>query len=150
ELQIARDWSQRRTKGETPARDESFIEESAAEDRRQRAQEQEREQRRHAAELAATQARELAAQQAANAARRLAHRTALGLVAAMVLFAVAAVAYVLAREARDEALLNQSKLLAARAKQETEQGDPATGILLALEALPDATSDERRVRHRPY
>lgn len=53
-------------------------------------------------------------------------------------------------KARDAALLQQSQYLTALAKQETEtERDPTTGLLLALEALPDANSEDPSVKGRP-
>jgi len=46
----------------------------------------------------------------------------------------------LAEEQRNKALISQSLLLVERAKQATEKGDATTGILLALEALPNSMS----------
>jgi flagellar motor protein MotB len=45
-----------------------------------------------------------------------------------------------AEEQRNKALISQSLLLVERAKQATEKGDATTGILLALEALPNSMS----------
>lgn len=45
-----------------------------------------------------------------------------------------------AEEQRNKALISQSLLLVERAKQATEKGDVTTGILLALEALPNSMS----------
>lgn len=55
-----------------------------------------------------------------------------------------------AETTRNEALLSQSKVLAEFSKQATELGDPATGLLLALEALPDQTSTNEIARIRPH
>lgn len=50
----------------------------------------------------------------------------------------------------DKALLTQSKYLADASKQAAEQlNDPATGLLLALEALPDRSSEDTSMRTRP-
>ena len=64
------------------------------------------------------------------------------MIAAGVLFVIAAAAgtyaWFLADEAnlaRQEAVRTQMKFLADLSRQETEQGDPGTGLLLALEAL---------------
>jgi hypothetical protein len=54
-----------------------------------------------------------------------------------------------ALSARNEALLNQSRFLADHSRQETDGKDPVTGALLALEALPDKTSDDPNVKSRP-
>ena len=52
---------------------------------------------------------------------------------------------------RDAALLTQSKFLADLSRQVTEQEkDPGTGLLLALEALRDTSSDDEITRGRPY
>jgi WD40 repeat protein len=55
----------------------------------------------------------------------------------------------LAKEQRDQALLTQSKYLTDAADQISFR-DPGTGLLLALEALPDPSSDNEIVRERPY
>ena len=56
-----------------------------------------------------------------------------------------------AREQRDRALLTQSRFLADMSRQATEvEKDPGTGLLLALEALRDASSDDEIARTRPY
>jgi hypothetical protein len=51
--------------------------------------------------------------------------------------------------AGNEALLNQSRLLADHSRQETDGNEPVTGVLLALEALPDTTSDDINIQSRP-
>jgi WD40 repeat protein len=51
-----------------------------------------------------------------------------------------------AKEQRNQALLTQSRFLADLANQRTHTGDAGTGILLALEALPDV----RAGRERPF
>jgi WD40 repeat protein len=52
---------------------------------------------------------------------------------------------------RDEALLTQSRYLSDAARQATEQEhDPGTGVLLALEALPDSKSNDDVAKSRPY
>lgn len=59
----------------------------------------------------------------------------------------------LARQAakdRAEALKNQSEYLAGLAADQTEKEDASTGLLLALEALPDQTSEDVAKRNRPY
>src|SRR5262249_40850782 len=53
-------------------------------------------------------------------------------------------------EFRDQGLKNQSEYLASLAADETEKGDAGTGLLLALEALPDAASEDATKRDRPY
>ena len=45
---------------------------------------------------------------------------------------------------RDRALITESRILAKFATEETRGGDPVTGILLALEALPDKTGGTER------
>ncbi len=55
-----------------------------------------------------------------------------------------------AEKARKSTLLNQSKYLAGLAQQQLNDGDVGTGLLLALEALPDHQSTEANVRNRPY
>ena len=54
-----------------------------------------------------------------------------------------------ARTARNEALINQSRVLAKEAVQAIEQGDAATGLLFALEAVPDEKGDDDNARTRP-
>jgi peptidoglycan-associated lipoprotein len=55
------------------------------------------------------------------------------------------------REALDEALLTQSKYLAHLSRQVTEQDhDATTGLLLALEGLPDEHADDEDAKHRPF
>lgn len=57
------------------------------------------------------------------------------------------------QEAQDflyQGLKNQSEYLAGLAAAETEKGDAGTGLLLALEALPDATSEDEVKRSRPH
>jgi WD40 repeat protein/tetratricopeptide (TPR) repeat protein len=139
ELQIARDWLARRAKADISAADQTFIADSIAEDDRRRAEEAEREHRREIAEL-----------QAGRARARL-----FGMIAAGVLFVIAAAAGTYAwfqadaaDRARQEAVRTQMKFLADLSRQETEQGDPGTGLLLALEALPDAASDDAEIRNR--
>jgi hypothetical protein len=51
-----------------------------------------------------------------------------------------------ADQARDEALITQSRFLADLSQQETRRGDAVTGMLLALEALPDRSKQH----NRPY
>ncbi len=48
-----------------------------------------------------------------------------------------------AKEERDRALLTQSRFLADLGNQRTAAGDASAGVLLALEALPDANGAER-------
>ena len=55
-----------------------------------------------------------------------------------------------ALKARDDALLTVSKFLADAAMRAIERHEPVTGLLLALEALPDATSEDEIKRTRPY
>jgi WD40 repeat protein len=55
-----------------------------------------------------------------------------------------------AEETRNEALLSQSKFLAELSNGEAQQGDPATAVLLALEALPDPASKDEALKDRPY
>ena len=55
-----------------------------------------------------------------------------------------------ARAARNDALLNQSRLLTSSAVQAIEQGDAATALLLALEAMPDEKGDDDISRTRPH
>lgn len=61
---------------------------------------------------------------------------------------VAELLAVAAQTARDQTLLSQSKFLADIAERTVTAGDPATAVLLALEALPDRASevDYRRDR----
>ena len=52
--------------------------------------------------------------------------------------------------ARNDALLNQSRLLTSSAVQAIEQGDSATALLLALEAMPDENGEDDISRTRPH
>jgi hypothetical protein len=132
-----------------------FIAESEAGDFRRRTEDAERERQRQAAELEAAQTREQAANAAAAASRRIARRTLAGLAVAVVLalIAIATGSYGLSQKeiaisARNEALLSQSKFLADYSQQEI-RNDPATALLLSLEALPDETSDDINTKSRP-
>jgi hypothetical protein len=49
-----------------------------------------------------------------------------------------------ALEQRNKALLTQSRLLADRASQSSDENDAGTGMLLAIEALPDSQSGVQR------
>ena len=51
-----------------------------------------------------------------------------------------------AQRERDTALINQSRLLADKARQEINEGDATTGLLLSLESL----ADTRENNNRPY
>src|SRR5262245_29287187 len=51
---------------------------------------------------------------------------------------------------RNAALMAQSRFLADEAARRTKAGNAADGLLLALEALPDADSDDPIQRVRPY
>ena len=55
-----------------------------------------------------------------------------------------------ALRSRDAALLTESKFLSDAARQTLKRHDPVTAALLALEALPDAKSDDEIKRVRPY
>ena len=55
-----------------------------------------------------------------------------------------------AEEAQDKALLSQSKFLTEMAEQQTKGSKPVTGMLLALEAIPDASNASQTQRDRPY
>ena len=55
-----------------------------------------------------------------------------------------------AKTARNQAVLTRSRFLADFALQETNGGDVVTGMLLSLEALPDAKSSDEAHRDRPY
>lgn len=55
-----------------------------------------------------------------------------------------------ATKQRDQALLTQSRFLADLAAQRIDNGDAVTGMLLAMEALPDAREPEDTRRSRPY
>ena len=131
------------------------------------------------AESERAQQREAAAQAERDAqARRVVQRTLMGVAASVVLALVAAgfavwalglrqeagelrlAAAGLTREAaglkrdanefRKQGLLLRSQYLAGLAADETAKGDAGTGLLLALEALPDADSDDEETRTRPY
>jgi WD40 repeat protein len=58
--------------------------------------------------------------------------------------------YLNTRRERDQALLTQSHFLADLARQRVEAGDSETAMLLAMEALPDQTSENSIQRERPY
>jgi hypothetical protein len=51
--------------------------------------------------------------------------------------------------ARNDAFINQSRFLSDHSLRESNGNDPITGALLALEALPDAGSDDINVKGRP-
>jgi WD40 repeat protein len=53
-------------------------------------------------------------------------------------------------KSRSAALLTESKFLSDAASQAIARSEPVTGLLLALEALPDAASDDEIKRMRPY
>ncbi len=55
-----------------------------------------------------------------------------------------------AKALRLEALFNQSRFLSAFSDEATQQGNAVLGLLLALEALPDATSPDEAIRNRPH
>ncbi|MGO9171656.1 MAG: AAA family ATPase [Rhodomicrobium sp.] len=55
-----------------------------------------------------------------------------------------------ARRTRNEAWLRESKYLADASKRETYAGDAVTGLLIALEALPDRRGDNEMALARPY
>jgi class 3 adenylate cyclase len=55
-----------------------------------------------------------------------------------------------AEETQDKALLSQSKFLTEMAEQQTKGSKPVTGMLLALEAIPDASNASQTQRDRPY
>jgi hypothetical protein len=110
-------------------------------------------------EKEAAQKREAEAQKGeAEQGRRVVRRTLAGLVAALVLAAVAGAfglyaqsQRLVALNARNDALLTQSKYLTDAAKKAIEQdNDPGTGLLLALEALRDENSDDAVTKDRPY
>ena len=57
----------------------------------------------------------------------------------------------IASQQRDTVLLQQSQFLAGLSRQQTETAhDPAAGLLLALEGLPDAGASDALSRTRPY
>jgi hypothetical protein len=119
-----------------------------AEEQRRREQEQEQERKRQAAELQVALER-------ATASRRLARRTMVGLVIAFVLALLAGGAGLYAFfqkqdaiaqagtaiKATKDAQLAQSRFLTGLTEQALKDGDAATGMLLALEALPDQKSE---------
>jgi WD domain, G-beta repeat len=170
ELQIARDWLEARDDADDIAQaDRKFIAASAAEEDRRRTEEDEKERQRQAAELLAKE-RERSARTMAAASRRLARRTMEGLVVALVLAllafgaglyayqqqqaAVMQAARALAAQASAEistkdSQLTQSRFLTPLANQAVKEGDAATGMLLALEALPDSRGDDELKRTRP-
>jgi len=55
-----------------------------------------------------------------------------------------------AEETQDKALLSQSKFLTEMAEQQTKGSKPVTGMLLALEAISDASNVSQTQRDRPY
>jgi WD40 repeat protein/tetratricopeptide (TPR) repeat protein len=141
ELQFARDWVQRRAAKDIAREDQKFIDDSIAADNKRRADEAERERVREATEQEARQARKL--RRAVIAASVFAVMTAAG-----GLYALWEKGN--AEAAKEEARLTQLKYLAGLSNQETEQGDAGTGLLLALEALPDKNSDNSEARSRQY
>ena len=141
ELQYARDWVQRRAAKDIAPPEQKFINDSIAEDNKRRADEAERERVRQATELEARQARKL--RRAVIAAGFLAVTAVGGWV----------FAYSQRKEAeaaKQDALLTQLKFLADLSSRETEQGDAGTGLLLALEALPDRKSEDPAIKTRQY
>jgi hypothetical protein len=54
------------------------------------------------------------------------------------------------RKQRDEVLLTQSRFLADEAARQRDGGDIATGLLLAVAALPDKHSVDATIGERPY
>jgi WD40 repeat protein/tetratricopeptide (TPR) repeat protein len=134
ELQFARDWVQRRAAKDIAPPDRKFINDSIAEDNKRRADEAERERVRQATELEARQAR----------------RLRLAVMAVGLLLVVAGFGWWAAFEQKNNARLTQLKFLADLSGRETEQGDAGTGLLLALEALPDGNSEDAEVRSRQY
>lgn len=137
ELQFARDWSQRRAKDIAPL-DRKFIDDSIAADDKRRADDAERERVQKATELEARQARKL---------RRA--------VIAASLFAVIAIggwyfAYSQSKVIEQGAILEKFRHIAEQSMTETEQGDAGTGLLLALEALPDHSSEDSAVKSRQF
>ena len=107
---------------------------------------------------------EVAQKERNAAAQRVVQRTLIGLVVALLLAAVAGAAtiYALSRQriaiaqaaaaeaATKEALLAQSRYLTGLADQALKDGDAATGMLLALEALPDPASEDKLKREKPF
>ena len=134
ELQFARDWAQRRATKDIAPLDRQFISDSVAEDNKRRADEAERERVRQATEREARQARKL---------RR-------AVIAAGLLAVTAGFGWWFAFEEKNNARLTQLKFLADLSSRETEQGDAGTGLLLALEALPDRNSEDADVKGRQY
>jgi WD40 repeat protein len=64
---------------------------------------------------------------------------------------IAAEQRAIAAQQRDTVLLQQSQFLAGLSRRQIEnEHDAATGLLLALEGLPDATSDDSITKGRPY
>ena len=139
ELQIAREWLLLRANDLGPA-DLVFIQTSVEEDDKHRSEGDLRERQRQAAEQKAA----------------LLNRTVAGLVTSLLLAILAGgagfffaftqqkaaeAATEAALQTRNEALLFQSRFLTSAAEQAVEQGDAATGLLLALEAMPDQRGD---------
>jgi WD40 repeat protein/tetratricopeptide (TPR) repeat protein len=134
ELQIARDWLVTRAADVAPP-DRAFIDASAAEDDRRRSAEERTERERQAAELAAS--------------RRVQRRTVMGMLASLVFALMAAGAWLQASTQRDAAIeanyqKEQSRLkyLTTSATRAAEDGDTTTGLLLAMEAMPESNGDK--------
>jgi hypothetical protein len=134
---------------DVPKADAAFIDESLQADHRQKAQEEELERKAREAEILAERLARESAEQQARASRRITQRTIAGLAAALFLAAIAIWFWIDAAKTRDEALLSQSKSLSDFSEQATDRGNAGLGLLLALEALPDATSENATTAGRP-
>ena len=136
ELELARDWVQRRAAKDIAAQDRKFINDSIAEDNKRRADEAEREREREATELEARQARKL--RRAVIAASIFAVMTAVGW----------GIAIWQNEVVEQGAILEKFRHIADQSSTETGRGDAGTGLLLALEALPDKNSEDAAVKTR--
>ena len=161
DIALAKAWAARRPK-DAPAPTGlhlDFIRASEDWEARQQSEERQRLQQMAEAQAARETAladKEAAQQREAAASRRIVRVTLAGLAAALLLAVAASgagyFAYLQRGEAlktRDAALLTQSKFLADLSLHLTKQGDPGTGLLLALEALRDVSSDQEIARSRP-
>ena len=122
---------------------------STAQQAREAAEKEEQEQRIRDAERIAEEQKK-----AAEAQKKIVHRTRIGLVAILLVAALATVAAWFAyngeqkaRKRLRAAQITESRFLADRARQEADRGHARLSILLALEALPADIGDDNA---RPY
>jgi hypothetical protein len=167
DIQIAKDWAGRRPK-DTPAPTELQLEFFKASEAYEAERQNEDRRRLEERERLVREAEAAQAERDA-ATRRVVQRTLMGLVAALLFAVLAGSAGIYAFLQRQDALfqkrqaetgraaaeaatnkaqLTESRFLTGLAEQAVKEGDSATGILFALEALPDRNSDDELVRKR--